>query len=263
MSKHFFIAGPCAIESEKITLQTAEKLARITEKYKIELIFKSSFDKANRTRLSSFRGVGLDEGLRILQKVKELFGFSLTTDIHLPEQAKPVSDVVDIIQIPAFLCRQTDLLVAAAKTSKTVNIKKGQFMAPWDMQYAAEKVILSGNDDVWITERGVSFGYNNLVVDFRSLRIMKPFAKKIVYDVTHSMQIPSRGGKSGGTKEFAGWLAFAAAAVGVDGLFFEVHPNPQEALSDASVMLSLDEFEKVIEPILAHWDITDSYENNP
>ncbi|AEA33479.1 3-deoxy-8-phosphooctulonate synthase [Hippea maritima] len=262
MNEHFFIAGPCVIESELIIMKTAERLKKIAEKYNIEIIFKSSFDKANRTSISSFRGPGIDEGLKVLSKVKETFGFKLTTDIHLPHQASVVADVVDVIQIPAFLCRQTDMIVEAAKTSKTVNIKKGQFVAPWDMRYAVQKAKASGGRDIWLTERGSSFGYNNLVVDFRSLRIMKEFARKVVYDATHSMQMPSVAGKSLGTKEYASWLAFAAASVGVDGLFFEVHPEPDKALSDAAVMLSIDEFEKIVPVILQHWQITDRYEKN-
>ena len=262
MSKHFFIAGPCVIENEKITLYTAEKLKEIAEKFKIEIIFKSSFDKANRTSIDSFRGPGIEKGLEILRKVKESFGFQLITDIHIHSQAKIAAEIVDIIQIPAFLCRQTDMIVEAAKTGKIVNIKKGQFMAPWDMKYATQKAKKTADCEVWLTERGVSFGYNNLVVDFRSLRIMKKFADKVIYDVTHSMQMPSASSVSGGTKEYAKWLAFAAASVGVDGLFLEVHPDPSKALSDAAVMLSLEEFEEIIPTILNHWEITDSYEKN-
>ncbi len=262
MKRHFFIAGPCVIESETLILQTAEFLKKMSERYGVDIIFKSSFDKANRTSISSFRGPGLEEGLKILGKVKEQFGMTITTDIHLPNQAKPVAQVVDILQIPAFLCRQTDLVVEAAKTKKVVNIKKGQFMAPWDMRYIVEKARAFGNDNVWLTERGTAFGYNNLVVDFRSLRIMKGFSKAIIYDVTHSMQIPSSGGKSGGTRQYAKWLAFAAASVGVDGLFLEVHPEPENAKSDAAVMLSLKEFEDVVPVILEHWEITDRYEEN-
>ncbi len=260
--RHFFIAGPCVIENETIVLQTAERLKGISEKYNIEIIFKSSFDKANRTSIDSFRGPGIDEGLRILSRVKEEFGFRLTTDIHIPSQAEVVAEVVDVIQIPAFLCRQTDMIVEAARTNKTVNIKKGQFMAPWDMKYATAKAKSSSDVDVWLTERGATFGYNNLVVDFRSLRIMKEFADAVIYDATHSMQMPSVAGKSLGTKEYASWLAFAAASVGVDGLFFEVHPQPEKALSDAAVMLSLDEFESIIPAVLQHWQIADEYEKD-
>ncbi len=260
--RHFFIAGPCVIEPGTLTLEIAERLKDISERFNIEMIFKASFDKANRTSVDSYRGVGLNKGLEVLSRVKEVTGLPVTTDIHVPTQARPVADVVDVIQIPAFLCRQTDMLVEAAKTGKTVNIKKGQFMAPWDMRYAMEKVYSTGNKNVWITERGSMFGYNNLVVDFRGIRIMKTFAPVVVYDVTHSMQLPGSSKTSGGTREYAKYLAYAAAAAGVDGLFFEVHPQPEKALSDASVMLSLDEFERIIPPILEHWHIYDSYEED-
>jgi len=263
MRKHFFIAGPCVIESEVLVLETAEFLKKLSERYGIEIVFKSSFDKANRTSITSFRGPGLEEGLKILSKVKEQFEMAITTDIHLPSQAEPVAQVVDVMQIPAFLCRQTDLVVEAAKTKRIVNVKKGQFMAPWDMKYIVEKAKAYGNDNVWLTERGTTFGYNNLVVDFRSLRIMREFSKAVIYDVTHSMQIPSSGGKSGGMRQFAKWLAFAAASVGVDGLFLEVHPEPKKAKSDAAVMLSLEEFEEIVPVILEHWEVTDRYEENP
>ncbi len=260
MSEHFFIAGPCVIESESLVMNVAERLKTFAERFGVEMIFKSSFDKANRTSLSSFRGPGIDEGLRILSRVKEEFGFSVTTDIHLPQQASIVGDVADIIQIPAFLCRQTDIVVAAAETGKAVNIKKGQFMAPWDMKYVIDKVLSTGNSNVMVTERGTCFGYNNLVVDFRGIVVMKGFGYPVVYDATHSMQLPSRGGVSGGTPEYAKWLACAAASVGVDGLFFEVHTNPKNALSDASVMLSLEEFEEVVPLVLEHWAVFDGYE---
>ncbi len=263
MNGHFFIAGPCVIESEDVVLKTAEFLKRVSDEHGVKIIFKSSFDKANRTSITSFRGPGLNKGLKILNEVKEQFGMAITTDIHLPDQAEAVANVVDIIQIPAFLCRQTDLVVEAAKTGKVVNIKKGQFMAPWDMKYIVEKAKASGNENIWLTERGSVFGYNNLVVDFRSLRIMKNFSKAVVYDVTHSMQIPSSGGKSGGTKQYAKWLAFAAASVGVDGLFLEVHPKPKEAKSDAAVMLSLEEFKNILPVILEHWEVVDRYEKAP
>ena len=260
MNKHFFIAGPCVIESREKALYTAEKIKKLAEKYDINIIFKSSFDKANRTSVNSFRGPGIDEGLRILESVKKEFSLKVLTDIHIPQQAAVVKDVVDVIQIPAFLCRQTDMLVEAGKTGKIVNIKKGQFMSPWDMRYAVEKVKSTGNDNIWITERGTSFGYNNLVVDFRGMRIMKEFECPVIYDVTHSMQLPSANGVSGGTRQYAKWLAFAAASIGVDGLFLEVHSNPEEALSDASVMLDLDTFEEIIPIILKHWNITEEYE---
>ena len=261
--KHFFIAGPCVIESEGLVREIAFKLKEISERYGVEIIFKASFDKANRTSVNSFRGPGIEKGLGILSRVKEDTGLRLTTDIHLPSQAKKAAEIVDIVQIPAFLCRQTDMLIEAGRTGRVVNIKKGQFMAPWDMRFAVEKVKTTGNDRVWLTERGTTFGYNNLVVDFRSLRIMKPYAEAVVYDVTHSMQLPGGAkGASGGTREYASWLAFAAASVGVDGLFFEVHPEPEKALSDASVMLDLNSFEKMIPTLLEHWQLADSYEEN-
>ncbi len=260
MNKHFFIAGPCVIESREKVLYMAEKVKKLSEKYGIDIIFKSSFDKANRTSVNSFRGPGIYEGLKILESVKEKFSLKILTDIHIPQQAEIVKDVVDVIQIPAFLCRQTDMLVEAGKTGKTVNIKKGQFMAPWDMRYAVEKVKSTGNDNIWITERGTSFGYNNLVVDFRGMRIMKELNYPVIYDVTHSMQLPSANSVSGGTRKYAKWLAFAAASIGVDGLFLEVHNNPEEALSDASVMLDFDTFEEIIPIILKHWNITEEYE---
>ncbi len=259
---HFFIAGPCVIEPEELVMDVALRLREISEKFGIEIIFKSSFDKANRTSIDSFRGPGLERGLEILWRVKQETGMRLTTDIHLPSQAQPASEVVDIIQIPAFLCRQTDMLIEAGKTGKVVNIKKGQFMAPWDMGFAVEKVRFAGGERVWLTERGSMFGYNNLVVDFRSLRIMKPLADAVIYDVTHSMQLPGAGKTSGGTREYAPWLAFAAASVGVDGLFFEVHTDPEKALSDSSVMLSVELFESIIPAILDHWHIADGYEKD-
>ena len=260
MKEHFFIAGPCVIENRDITFYIAERIKQIAQKFSIKIIFKASFDKANRTAVDSFRGPGIEKGLEILSGVKERTCLDITTDIHTPQQAEIVKDVADIIQIPAFLCRQTDMLVSAGKTGRIVNIKKGQFMSPWDMKYAVDKVKSTGNNNVWITERGSSFGYNNLVVDFRGLRIMKEFGYPVIYDVTHSMQLPSIDGVSKGTKQYAKWLAFAASAVNVDGLFFEVHKDPDKALSDAAVMLDLDTFEEIIPVILEHWEIAEKYE---
>ncbi len=262
MKKHFFIAGPCVIEDEKRVFDIAKRLKNIKEKFDIDIIFKASFDKANRTAVNSYRGPGLKKGLEILSNIKQEFGFRILTDIHTPNQAGDAALTADIIQIPAFLCRQTDLLVEAGKTGKIVNIKKGQFVAPWDMKYAADKVKSTGNNQIWLTERGSMFGYNNLVVDFRGMRIMKELDYPIIYDVTHSMQLPSINQSSGGTKQYAKWLAFAAASIGVDGLFFEVHTNQNEALSDASVMLDLETFESIIPIIQEHWAIYDSYETN-
>ncbi len=253
---HFIIAGPCVIENELITLTIAERISKIRENFNdILFIFKASFDKANRSSVYSFRGLGMEKGLNILKKVKQTFHLPLTTDIHLPQQADMVKDVVDIIQIPALLSRQTDLIVAAAKTGKIINIKKGQFTAPWDMKNAVEKVKAQKNEQIMVTERGTCFGYNNLVVDFRGILIMKEELKcPIVFDATHSMQLP--GGKvSGGTPGYALSMAKAAAAIGVDGLFFEVHAKPEEALSDASSMLNLKTFEQNLPNIIRHWQI--------
>jgi len=253
---HFIIAGPCVIESELITLTIAERISKIRENFNdILFIFKASFDKANRSSVYSFRGLGIEKGLNILKKVKQIFNLPLITDIHLPGQADMVKDVVDIIQIPALLSRQTDLIVAAAKTGKIINIKKGQFTAPWDMKNAVEKVKAQKNEQIMVTERGTCFGYNNLVVDFRSMLIMKEELNcPIVFDATHSMQLP--GGKvSGGTPGYAPSMAKAATAIGVDGLFFEVHAKPEEALSDASSMLDLKTFEQNLPNIIRHWQI--------
>ncbi len=246
------IAGPCVIESRDILFEVAAAVKELKESYpKHTWVFKASFDKANRSSISSYRGPGIDKGLSLLSEVKETFGLCVTTDIHETWQAKPAAEVVDVIQIPAFLCRQTDLLVAAAKTEKTVNVKKGQFMAPWDMGNVVEKLKRNGAYEVWLTERGTVFGYNNLVVDFRSLPIMKQFDAKVIFDATHSVQKPGGLGKtSGGDREFVPYLARAAVAVGVDGLFFEIHPEPNKALSDGANMLPVSEFRALIEKLL-------------
>ena len=231
------IAGPCVIESE----EHCHFMARSVQQIAGEFIFKASFDKANRTSVDSYRGPGLKEGLRILAGVKQETGLEILTDIHTPDQAGPAADVVDILQIPAFLCRQTDLLVEAGRTGKVVNIKKGQFMAPQDMQYSVDKVRSTGNDKVILTERGATFGYGNLVVDMRSLVIMRKIGVPIVFDATHSVQLPSAAaGVSGGQPEFIEPLARAAVAVGVDGIFVEVHDRPEQALSDGANALRLD-----------------------
>jgi len=253
---HFIIAGPCVIENELVTLTIAEKISKIRENFNdILFIFKASFDKANRSSIHSFRGLGIERGLNILKKVKQTFHLPLTTDIHLPGQADMVKEVVDIIQIPALLSRQTDLIVAATKTGKIINIKKGQFMSPWDVKNAVEKVKTQKNEQIIVTERGTCFGYNNLVVDFRGMLIMKEENRcPIVFDATHSMQLP--GGKvSGGTPKYVPSMAKAAAAMCVDGLFFEIHPKPEEALSDASSMLDLKTFEQNLPAIIKHWQI--------
>lgn len=241
------IAGPCVIESEENVMLVAKKIKEITDKLDIPFVFKSSFDKANRTSINSFRGPGLEEGLRILNKVKTELNLKVTTDIHEPYQAKEVAKVVDIIQIPAFLCRQTDLLVAAAKTGKTVNVKKAQFLAPWDMKNVVGKLEESGNRDIMLCERGTSFGYNNLVVDMTGLVEMKKFGYPVVFDATHSVQKPGgKGNCTGGNREYVQYLAKAAIAVGADAIFMEVHPDPDNALSDGPNMVKLDELEEIL-----------------
>src|ERR1700730_7415823 len=239
----FLIAGPCVIESEAHALKMAEAISAVARKLHIPYIFKASYDKANRTSLKSFRGPGLEEGLRILEKVKKETGVPVLTDVHEAVDMPAVANAVDVVQIPAFLCRQTDLLVAAAKHAKSINIKKGQFVSPWDMRHAVEKVRESGNNNILLTERGASFGYNNLVVDMRSLAIMRQFAP-VVFDATHSVQLPSAAegngvAASGGQPEFIPWLARAAFAAGVDGVFLEVHDNPAQAKSDGANALDL------------------------
>jgi 2-dehydro-3-deoxyphosphooctonate aldolase (KDO 8-P synthase) len=250
----FLIAGPCVIESETHALKMAEAISAVARKLQIPFIFKASYDKANRTSLQSFRGPGLEEGLRILEKVKKETGVPVLTDVHEAVDMPAVAEVVDVVQIPAFLCRQTDLLVAAAKHAKSINIKKGQFVSPWDMRHAVAKVRESGNNNIFLTERGSSFGYNNLVVDMRSLAIMRQFAP-VVFDATHSVQLPSSGagGKavSGGQPEYIPLLARAAVAAGVDGVFMEVHDNPAEAKSDGANALPLGDLEGVLLELLA------------
>lgn len=241
------IAGPCAIESEEMAMDIAEKMKAITDKLGIDYTFKGSFDKANRTSIHSKRGLGIDEGLRILQKVKATYNIPVATDIHESWQAEPVGKVVDIVQIPAFLCRQTDLLVAAAKTGKCINIKKAQFLAPWDMKNCLQKVVESGNSNVMLCERGTSFGYNTLVVDMTGLVEMKKFGYPVIFDATHSVQKPGgKGDATGGNRENVEYLAKAAIAVGVDGLFMETHQNPDEAWSDGPNMVKLDDMEELL-----------------
>ncbi len=243
----FLISGPCVIEDEATVMHLAEHIAEICQRLNVTYIFKASFDKANRTSVDSYRGPGMEAGLRMLEKVKQSFDLPITTDIHESAQAAPVGEVVDILQIPAFLCRQTDLLVAAAETGKVINVKKGQFLAGKDMQYPAEKVASTGNKKIMLTERGNSFGYANLVVDLRNLVEMKAFGYPVVMDVTHSTQKPGGlGGKSGGNREMAPYISAAAAAVGVDGFFFEVHHQPEKALSDGPNMVRLEEFEGIL-----------------
>lgn len=239
------------IESMECLCQVAEELVRLNKKFGVDIIFKSSFDKANRTSISSFRGPGLDKGLQMLADIKSRYGLRLLTDIHESWQAKAVGEVVDVIQIPAFLCRQTDLLVAAAQTGKTVNIKKAQFLSGLDMEYPVQKVRESGNDDIWLTERGNVYGYNNLVVDFRNIADMKRFTPTVIMDCTHSVQRPgAAGGKTGGDRQFVPAMALAAKAFGATGYFFEVHPNPDEAKSDGPNMLRLTDLENVLTSIV-------------
>ncbi|MFH1876652.1 MAG: 3-deoxy-8-phosphooctulonate synthase [Candidatus Omnitrophota bacterium] len=250
--KFIFIAGPCIIENKQKTLAIASQLCDIAAKLEVAFVFKASFDKANRTSVKSFRGPGLSAGIKILEEVKRKFKVPVLSDVHCRHQVKVLSDVLDVIQIPAFLCRQTDLIVAVAKTKKTVNIKKGQFLAPQDIKYIIEKVESAGNKNILITERGASFGYNNLVVDFRSFLIMKEFGYPIMYDATHSLQRPSAGkGVSGGDRAFIGPIASAAVACGVDGVFMEVHPDPARALSDASTSYPLTQVHTLLEKLLA------------
>ena len=248
----FVIAGPCVIEDESTVMHLAEQITRICEKLSVTYIFKASFDKANRTSVDAFRGPGLEEGLRMLEKVKQRFGLPVTTDVHETYQVAPAGEVIDIIQIPAFLSRQTDLLLAAGHTGRIVNIKKGQFLSGKDMQYPAEKVASTGNKKILLTERGNSFGYANLVVDYRNIPEMQSFGYPVVMDVTHSTQRPGGlGGKSGGNRELAPYISAAAAAVGVDGFFFEVHHEPEKALSDGPNMVRLEDFERILSNCLA------------
>ncbi|MCR5361195.1 MAG: 3-deoxy-8-phosphooctulonate synthase [Bacteroidales bacterium] len=248
-----FIAGPCVIESADCLDEVARELVRIQEKLGVEIIFKSSFDKANRTSISSFRGPGIDRGLQMLADVKSKYGLRILTDIHESWQAAPAAEVADVLQIPAFLCRQTDLLVAAAKTGRIVNIKKAQFLSGADMQYPVQKVqeASANKAETWLTERGNSFGYNNLVVDFRNIPDMLKIVPTVIMDCTHSVQRPgAAGGKTGGNREFVPAMALAAKAFGANGFFFEVHPDPEKALSDGPNMLYLKDLEKVIKSLI-------------
>lgn len=235
------LAGPCAMENKDVLFSTAEALKKITQKLGINYVFKCSYDKANRSSINSYRGLGMEKGLELLLEVKKEFDLPIVTDIHNPSEAAPAAEVADILQIPAFLCRQTDMLVAAAKTGKIVNIKKGQFLAPAQMKYLAEKVIESGNDKVVITDRGASFGYNNLVSDMRAIPIIQDLGYPIIFDATHSVQLPGGcGSYTSGDRQFVAPLAKAAVAAGANGLFFEVHPNPDEALCDGPNMINFE-----------------------
>ena len=261
------IAGPCVIESREIVLKIAEELYEFHKNSKIDFYFKASFDKANRTSLDSFRGLGIDKGLEILQEVKDKFGYKIVTDIHETSQVKAVSKVADVLQIPAFLCRQTDLLVECAKTDAIINIKKGQFLDPRSMKYPLLKVLNtrgelrenyenSKDKKVWLCERGNTFGYGNLVVDMRSFPIMREFAP-VIFDATHSVQMPSNDGKTGGDSKFVSYLAKGAAAIGVDGFFFETHINPAEGLSDSANMLEISKLKELVNDILKIREILD------
>ncbi len=248
---HFLIAGPCVIESEQIVLETAQRIAEITRTLGMPYVFKSSYDKANRSSISSFRGPGIRSGLAVLRKVREQVGVPVLTDIHSVEEAMQAAEVADILQIPAFLCRQTDLLVAAAKTGRVVNVKKGQFLSPWEMGNVVKKLEESGNSRIILTERGSSFGYNNLVVDMRSLPIMRGLGYPVVFDATHSVQLPGGAGtRSSGQREFVTPLASAAAAAGCDGFFMEVHPDPDTALSDGPNMVPLHQLKPLLERLV-------------
>ncbi|MBR3478738.1 MAG: 3-deoxy-8-phosphooctulonate synthase [Bacteroidaceae bacterium] len=245
------IAGPCVIETMDVLEEVAQELVRLNRKYDLSIIFKASFDKANRTSIHSYRGPGLEKGLQMLADVKSKFGLQILTDIHESWQAQPVAEVADVLQIPAFLCRQTDLLVSAAKTGKTVNIKKAQFLSGIDMQYPVQKVRESGNDKVWLTERGNIYGYNNLAVDFRNIADMKNITDTVIMDCTHSVQRPgAMDGKTGGDRAFVPAMALAAKAFGANGFFFETHPDPEAALSDGPNMLYLKDFEPVVKSLI-------------
>ncbi|MBR6902899.1 MAG: 3-deoxy-8-phosphooctulonate synthase [Clostridia bacterium] len=256
MGKFLLIAGPCVIESEENVMLIAKTIKGIAERLDLDYCFKASFDKANRTSISSFRGPGIEEGMRILKKVKDTYGLKICTDIHEPYQAEIVAKVADIIQIPAFLCRQTDLLVAAAKTGKIINVKKAQFLAPWDMKNVVGKLEQAGNRNIMLCERGSTFGYNTLVVDMTGIVEMKKFGYPVVMDATHSVQKPGgNGGSTGGNRENVEPLAKAAIAAGADALFFEVHPDPDNAKSDGPNMVKLSEFEEMLKRIIKVYDV--------
>lgn len=243
----FLLAGPCVVESEENVMQVAEHMIKLTGELKIPYVFKASYRKANRSRIDSFTGIGDDKALKLLRKVREELEVPVVTDIHSPEEARMASDYVDILQIPAFLCRQTELLVAAAETGRFVNIKKGQFLSPYAMKFAVDKVVDSGNDRVLITERGTTFGYTDLVVDFRGIPEMQKFGKPVVLDITHSLQQPNQGsGVTGGKPQLIETIARAGIAVGVDGIFIETHPEPSKAMSDGANMLALDKMENLL-----------------
>jgi len=253
----FLIAGPCVIESERHAMMMAHSIARIADRLDVPYVFKASYDKANRSSARSFRGIGMDEGLRILQRIKDEVGVPVITDIHESDQVAAVAEVADVLQIPAFLCRQTDLLQAAAESGRVVNVKKGQFLAPWDVANIIEKLEATGNRQIMLTERGTSFGYNNLVVDMRSFPIMRGFGYPVVFDVTHSVQLPGGlGDATDGQAEYIEHLARAGVACGIDGLFMEVHDNPPHALSDATTQFALEKLEPLLETLLKIHELT-------
>ncbi len=255
MAKFTLIAGPCVIESEELCMQVAKEVKKIAEELDLDYYFKASYDKANRTSINGYRGHGMEEGLAILKRVKEEVGVKIATDVHESWQVEKVAEVADIIQIPAFLCRQTDLLVAAGKTGKIVNIKKGQFLAPWDMKNVVKKVEETGNNNIFVCERGTSFGYNTLVVDMTGICEMKKLGYPVVMDATHSVQKPGgKGNATGGNREYVEPLAKAAVAAGADALFFEVHPDPDNALSDGPNMVKLDEFKELLKRVIKVYD---------
>jgi 2-dehydro-3-deoxyphosphooctonate aldolase (KDO 8-P synthase) len=261
---HFLIAGPCVIESEGLVLETASAIAEIATDLRIPYIFKASYDKANRTSISSFRGLGIAAGLKVLKKVKDELGVPVLTDVHEVQDVAQVAEVVDVLQIPAFLCRQTDLLCAAAKSGRVVNVKKGQFLSPWDMANVVNKLQEAGTRKISLTERGASFGYQNLVVDMRSLPVMRNLGYPVVFDATHSVQLPGGGGTcSSGQREFVAPLARAAAAAGCDGFFMEVHPRPEEALSDGPNMVRLSELRGLLQQLQAIWQVVGKGEISP
>ncbi len=253
---HFIIVGPCVLESRELAMEVATEVAAIGQRLGVPVIFKSSFDKANRSAETGFRGPGLSQGLQWLAEVRQTAGLPVLTDIHEPSQAAPTAEVADVLQIPAFLCRQTDILQAAARTGRIVNIKKGQFLAPWDMAGAIAKVEAAGGRRLWLTERGTSFGYNNLVVDFRALPILAGFGYPVVLDATHSVQLPgSQGSCSGGERRFVPYLARAAAACGCQGLFLETHPDPDHARCDGPNSWPLAQLEPLLREVLAIWSL--------
>lgn len=261
LSNFLLISGPCVVESESVTFRTCETLKKITDRLKIPFIFKSSYIKANRTSSSSFRSIGVEKSLKILSDLKKEFGVPVLTDVHSEVEIEIAAETADVLQIPAFLSRQTELLEAAGESGRIVNIKKGQFLAPEDMKYQAEKVAATGNKKIFLTERGTTFGYNNLVVDMRSIVIMKKFGYPVIFDATHSVQMPSKEkGVSGGTPEFIPPLAKAAAAAGADGFFIETHPDPKKALSDAASMLKLDRMENLLIQLKEFFLLTRRYE---